>query len=252
MLKMTRGGLQWLEFELFSKIPNVVHGCFLRHGGFSAGSCGSLNVSMSRGDDPGAVQANLEKICGLFPGMRLVGGHQTHSDQIAIVGDNGDIIPSCDALITNKRGVALLIKTADCQAAVVYDPVRLVIANIHAGWRGNVQNIYGKTVKRMQEEFGCRPDDLLVGISPSLGPDASEFVNYRKEFPQEFWPYQVTTNHFDLWAIARKQFQDAGVLSHHIEIAEQCTRSNPEDFFSHRYDKAAGRQATIIGLFPFF
>ena len=250
MLKKTRNGLQWLEFELFSQIPHLRHGCFLRRGGLSAGPCGSLNVSLSRGDDPEAVQANLEKIRALFPGMRLVGGHQTHSDQIAVVGDSGEV-PSCDALITNKRGVALLIKTADCQAAVVYDPVRFVIANIHAGWRGNVQNIYGKTVARMQQEFGCKPEDLLVGISPSLGPDASEFVNYKEEFPQEFWPYQVKPNHFDLWAIARKQFEDAGVLPHHIETAAQCTRSNPEDFFSHRYDPAAGRQATVIGLFPF-
>lgn len=250
MLKKTRDGVQWLEFELFSNIPSLAHGCFLRHGGVSAGPCGSLNVSTSRGDDPAAVQANLGKIREIFSGMDLVGAHQTHGDEIAVVAKTSGSA-SCDALITQKKGVALLIKTADCQAAIVYDPVRQAIGNIHAGWRGNVQNIYGKTVRRMQEEFGSRPEDLLVGISPSLGPDASEFVNYKEEFPPEFWPFQVKPNHFDLWAIARKQFLDAGVLPHHIEIAGRCTRSNPEDFFSHRHDKATGRQATVIGLFPF-
>ena len=73
MLKKNCDGIQWLEFELFSNIPQLAHGCFLRRGGFSAGPCGSLNVSMSRGDDPAAVQANLEKIRGLIPGHQLVG-----------------------------------------------------------------------------------------------------------------------------------------------------------------------------------
>ncbi len=247
MLKKNRDGLYWLEFELFSKIPELVHGCFLRHGGESIGPCGSLNVSTRRDDDPAAVRANLEKIRGVFSGIPLVGTNQTHSDRVVVVGDHPDIEEG-DALITQKRGVALLIKTADCQAAIVYDPIRQVIANIHAGWRGNVQNIYAKTVKRMEEEFGSRPEDLLVGISPSLGPDASEFVNYKNEFPEDFWPFQVKPNHFDLWAIARKQFIDAGVLPENIEIASECTRSNPHDYFSHRHDKATGRQATIIGL----
>ncbi len=247
MKKKSREGVEWLEFELFSNIPHLVHGCFLRHGGYSGGPYGSLNVGSSLSDDPEAVQQNLKKIQTVFPGVCLLGARQRHTDKIAVVPDEAEL-EVCDAVITQTKGVGLLIKTADCQAAIVYDPINQVIANIHAGWRGNVQNIYGKTVRRMQEEFGSKPEDLLVGISPSLGPEASEFIHYKEEFPETFWPFQVKPNYFDLWAIGRQQFLEAGVLPHHIEVASVCTYSNHHDFFSYRREKVSGRQATVIAL----
>ena len=141
-----------------------------------------------------------------------------------------------------------MIKHADCQAAIFYDPVHKALANVHCGWRGNVKNIYRVAVQKMKFTFGTNPKDLLVGISPSLGPDHSEFIHYQTEWPEEFWRFQVRPNYLDLWAIARDQLEQCGLLPHHIEVAGICTFANPQDFFSHRRDKITGRHATVAML----
>ena len=141
-----------------------------------------------------------------------------------------------------------MMKHADCQAAIFYDPVHHALANVHSGWRGNVKNIYQTTILKMASVFGTKPQDLLVGISPSLGPQHAEFKNYKVEFPEHFWSFQVCPEYFDLWAIARHQLEEAGVLPYHIEIAGICTYANKEDCYSYRRDKVTGRHATLAML----
>ena len=33
-----------------------------------------------------------------------------------------------------------------------------VIANVHSGWKGTVQKIASKTIDKMQEKYGCNPN----------------------------------------------------------------------------------------------
>ncbi len=117
-----------------------------------------------------------------------------------------------------------MIRHADCQATIFYDPEHNAIANVHCGWRGNVQNIYRATAFEMRKTFSSKPENILVGISPSLGPEKSEFINYRKEFPESFLPYEIKPTYFDLWAISRMQLEASGILPHHIEVASICTK----------------------------
>ena len=142
-----------------------------------------------------------------------------------------------------------MIKHADCQAAIFYDPVHHAVSCVHAGWRGNVQNIYAHAIAFMAGKFHSQPADILVCISPSLGPHFSEFKNYKTEFPESFWPFQIRPNYFNLWEISRTQLQECGILPHHIEIASICTYANEQDFFSYRRDKVTGRNATVVALF---
>ncbi len=97
---------------------------------------------------------------------------------------------SGDAMITDAPGQSLVIQTADCQAVLIYDPVRKAVANIHSGWRGSIQNIIGLTVQAMIKEFDSDPKNLLAGIGPSLGPCCAEFIHYRTEIPKAFWSYK--------------------------------------------------------------
>ena len=123
------------------------------------------------------------------------------------------------------------MKYADCQIALIYDPVNHAAANIHSGWRGSVANIFQEAILGMQQNYGSHPSNLLVCISPSLGPDEAEFIHYRKELPEPFWDYQVRPTYFDFWSITEAQLQAAGILPHHIEIARISTHANSKDFF---------------------
>ncbi len=245
MLRNKRESVEWLEFEIFQEFPQISHAIFLRHGGISQAPFHELNVGGGTGDDLHHINANRALLKKLLKCSSLASAHQVHGAEVkeAPLEASDD---KCDALYTQKEGVALFIKHADCQAAIVYDPVQKIIANIHAGWRGNVQNIYQATVNQLKRRFGSKPEDLIVGISPSLGPCCAEFINYKTELPEPFWEFQVKPFYFDLWAIARKQWMDAGVLSHHLQIAGICTCCNKEDYFSYRRDKPTGRHATVV------
>lgn len=249
MIRKQAQGIQWLEFEIFSDFPELVHGIFLRHGGVSGFPYTTLNAGSNCADEVQNVVENCRRMRQILHIPHVVEAKQVHGDAVVWVRDASQEIGECDALITQKEQVALMIKHADCQAAVIYDPVQRALANVHSGWRGNVKNIYRQVVEKMAQVFGSQPKDLLVGVSPSLGPEHAEFKNYRDEFPEAFWKHQVKPAHFDLWQIAREQFEQCGVLPSHIEIARICTYTNPQDYFSYRRDGLTGRHATFAMLF---
>jgi polyphenol oxidase len=249
MILKEKNGIAWLEFELFSEFKDLQHGIFLRHGGVSEGPFSSLNFSLRSGDAPSHVETNRQLVKDLFQLHQWANSHLNHGAQTAVIdANNFNNVHVCDALITKEQAIGLLITHADCQAAIFYDPTNRVLANVHAGWRGNVQNIYAQVIEVLMHQFNCRPENLFVGISPSLGPDDAEFIHYRTEFPPHFWAYETKQNYFNLWEISRSQLEEKGILPQHNQIAEISTLSNPEDYFSYRRTPLSGRHGTLAAL----
>ena len=125
------------------------------------------------------------------------------------------------------------------------------VAAAHCGWRGSVLNIIATTVAALCTTFAVRPDSLRAVISPSLGPCCAEFIHYRTELPEWMHAYQVRPNHFDFWAISRRQLVEAGLRPEHIDTAGLCTRCRREFFSYRRAAKTGGvtgRNGSIIGL----
>lgn len=246
MIRKERDGVRWLEFELLADQP-LIHGTFTRHGGCSTGPYASLNIGRSVGDKPENVVENfarMEKALGI---SGLIAPRVVHGIEVVKVDQIPAEDPIADGVSTNRSGLGLSISHADCQAAIFYDPVNHALANVHCGWRGNVQNIYQKCVEHMKHAYGSKAQDLLIGISPSLGPDSAQFINYRTELPEAFYAFQSTPLYFDFWAISEMQLCDAGVLKHHIQIAGIDTFAD-QDYFSYRREKISGRQATLCAL----
>jgi len=244
------------SFKGLSEVAGLAHGVFTRHGGVSRPPYASLNVAWNNGDCRDAVHENLSRVKSVMGVDLLVAGSQVHGEAIHVVEDEtltqaheGSpvmLTPPGDALVTQLRGVGLLIKIADCQAVFLVDPVRRVIANVHSGWRGSVLNLAGRTVRFLQDRFQCQPADMLAAVSPSLGPCCAEFKNYRHELPQSFWSFQSRPQYFDFWAITRRQLTDAGLNPGHIEVAERCTVCETNHFFSYRGEGATGRMAAVL------
>ncbi len=249
MLRKSKEGIDWLEFDLLQAFPHVVHGVFLRHGGASTGEFSSLNMGGSTGDDKESIKNNREKVQHLLSLKELVSSYQVHGDRVAFVPEDRHLDAGCDGMITSEKNIGLMIKHADCQAAIFFDPLHNAVACVHSGWRGSVQNIYKKTIEAMKAKIGTRPSDLLVCISPSLGPDHAEFIHYKEELPPSFWEFQTRPTYFNFWEISRWQLKEEGVLDHHIEMAQICTYANTSDFFSYRKEKITGRNATVVAVF---
>ncbi len=253
MQRHTNGTVAWLTFNLFTEYPGLVHGIFLRHGGVSLADFASLNFGRCQGELTENIAENRRRALAALNVNEYCSLWQKHGIRIVPAApDQKEEGPQeeGDGLTTNKPGLSLSILHADCQAAIFYDPIHHALSTIHCGWRGNVQNIYHETVATMRTLYGSNPEDLLVGISPSLGPTASEFIHYLTELPPSFHSFQIKPSYFDLWAISRWQLAECGILPHHVEIAEICTFSNPQDYFSYRRVKASGRHATIACLKP--
>jgi len=256
MNSVTRNGASYYQFENLAQFPGIDHGIFTRNAGHSQAPFASLNVSYGIGDEDKAVARNRELISGIMGTGEMTYIHQVHGREVAVLGPDQKAKTNpaahgpltADAVVTDRSENYLVIQVADCQSVLMYEPARRVVANVHSGWRGSIQNIIGCTVDAMKQHFGCSPDDILAGIGPSLGPCCAEFINYETEIPKEFWGYKDPNDHFDFWAISSDQLMKAGVRERNIESSQMCTRCRTEEFFSFRAEKTTGRFASVIGL----
>lgn len=223
---------------------------FARSGGVSSGCFDSLNLGLSVGDDPGAVAENRSRILAKMETPRAVYLHQVHGNTIHVLAEAERQAPIvADGVVTDRPGVALVIQVADCQGVLLYDPEQQVIAGVHSGWRGSVQNIIGNCMDVMSDRFECNPRDIRAGISPSLGPCCGEFINYKTEIPESLWAYKLPeTRYFDFWRLSCDQLTAKGVKRANVETLNMCTRCNTDQFFSFRGEKRTGRFGCAISL----
>lgn len=239
-------------FRSLNRFSGLVQYVFGRRGGFSGHPYRSLNSSYSVGDLEDDVSRNLSLIRKTAGAERIAFMNQVHGNTVHILGGNGlartENVPEADAMITDVPRIAIIAKLADCQGIVLYDPDRGVAGIVHSGWRGQVADAAGIAVRRMIEEFGCRPESIHAAVSPSLGPCCAEFVSYQEIFPRYFSRFMVSENHFHLWELSRFQLQEAGVSGCNISVAGICTRCRTDLFFSYRAEGVTGRFCVLAML----
>ena len=237
------------SIALLDREKGIFSGICSRHGGCSQVPYKSLNVSFGVGDATLNVSENRQRIGEYFNITTLMSARQIHGKQVAVITEPQDSseIDGVDALVCSVPGIGLMIQQADCQAILLYDPGKKVVAGVHSGWQGSVANILQETIRIMALTFGCVPCDLIAGISPSLGPCCAEFIHFKTELPKEMHFFQTTKNHFDFWKVSKKQLLDAGVSEDHIEITGVCTKCS-DDYFSYRRNRKTGRFCSVIGL----
>ena len=247
--------IPYYTFHRFSEFLELEHLVLTRLGGVSSPPFASLNVSYDTGDEAGKVRENVRRVRAATDCSSLIYARQSHSSNIVVLRERPRLDPAIpyplqrkDGFITQLSGLLMMIKVADCQAILLYDPEKKVVAIIHAGWRGSAKNIAGTAVHLMQAHFSCDPQDIFAGIGPSLGPCCGEFRNWRQELPPRFSRFQVQKNHFDFWAISQYQLMEAGLLREHIDVSGLCTKCHPEVFYSYRGEGETGRFAVVIGI----
>ena len=162
------------RFDNLAQVPGVVHGISTRSGGVSQGRCESLNVSYSVGDPRENVDENLRRL-GAALGARpdeLFSAYQVHGRAVTLVETRteSEPRPRCDVLVTRSAAHTLMLRFADCTPVLLADPKRRAVAAVHAGWRGSAVRAAGAAVEALHEAFGTRPEDIIAGIGPAIGP----------------------------------------------------------------------------------
>lgn len=204
-------------------------------------------------------QANQEEFLKALGLNRkdLVLMEQVHGRRVKWIGgkDKGKVIAETDGLATDQPGIVLGVKTADCQPLLFYDPVRKIIAAVHAGWRGVLVRIAQRAVDLLILK-GSLPENILVFIGPAIGSCCYSVEPERaKRFLTEFGDLPGMTKKkgkkvfLDIMIPTVNQLVHSGVLKSNIFSAAVCTAES-DQFFSHRAAGGSqlGSMLAIIGL----
>lgn len=254
----TSGDIHYYQFPSLQH-ADLAQAVFTRHGGVSPAPFDSLNVSVSVGD----TRANMiENRSRAFRALERAPDSvadlwQIHSAEVVRVdAPLGEIQapPKADVLITNRPGVTLFLRFADCVPIVLFDPRQHALALVHAGWRGTLQKASAAAARALIEHYGSRPLDIRAGIGPSIGPChyavGDEVVTQtRAAFGADADQLLVQNHqpHLDLWEANALALRQAGVEQ--IEVSGICTACHTDYFFSHRGERGqTGRFGALIGL----
>ena len=242
-------------------MPGVTHGFFTRQGGYSSGIFSSLNCGLGSGDDVGLVTKNRAKVAddlGISH-SHLVSAYQVHSADVVVVDAPFVERPKVDGLVTNKRGLALGILTADCGPVLFADHKAGVIGACHAGWKGALTGVTDNTVEAM-ESLGAARENIVAVLGPTISQKAYEVG---PEFPRPFLEQNtsnkiyfipsVRNDHymFDLQAYLIDRMMGFGVGQ--VFNLGLCTYLDSERFFSYRrtthlHENDYGRLISAIAL----
>lgn len=239
-------------------VPESVHACITtRYGGCSQRPYQTNNLAMHVGDRPADVHINRQQL-SLRQGMTDIQWlEQVHGVDI-IEAEHGVSTPKADGVVTQKKGIACAVLTADCLPLLVCDRQGTQVAALHAGWRGLAAGILHNGVSR----FVCPADQLLVYLGPAISQkhfevggevlqifmSTAQSESQRVQVSDAFLPNAGNPGHYfaDLYALARLQLQWLGVK--HIYGGSFCTFSQSEHFYSYRKNQTTGRMASLIWL----
>lgn len=191
---------------------------------------------------------------------------QTHTDIVKCIDTHlsTEEVQNVDGLITNKKGLALTTKNADCILFLFYDPVKKVICNVHSGWKGTFQKIAEKAVVKMITAYGCKAEDILCFICPSIRKCHFEVSLDVKELCEGIFSFTNRVEDFielgeivngeqkyniDTVLINKILLTELGIKEKNIIDCDICSVCNKEKIESVRVDgDEAGRATAIIML----
>ncbi len=243
----------FLTPEIFTPFRNLIAGQTTRHGGKSQAPFESLNLSFSVGDDENTVQENRLRLCGhlgITPD-RLATSTQVHGSSVIKVTRPGHY-EGYDALVTNQRQIVLGVSIADCVPVLIYDPVNLAVAAVHAGWKGTQLAIVQCTLETMASEFGTKYEECLAYVGTCIqGCDYEVGHNVAQHFNSAYLTKRKEPGKWllDLSLANSDQLIRMGVKPGKIERSFFSTLKDHTHFFSHRYSKGkTGRMMALIGM----
>ena len=220
-----------------------------RHGGVGHKPYDTFNLAFHVGDDPHAVAVNRQILQQRHKMPPIVWMEQVHGDTVRRVENAElDTLPACDALATDRPGIALAVMVADCLPILMHDPVHHAVAAIHAGRNGTLKNIAVKTLQKMAEWYGTKPKDVAVRIGPGIGVCCYEVGEEIAAIVRKsHGGIYVNGRSLDLKALNRDLLMQAGVDPEKIELSPVCT-SCSRDHFSYRREGRTGRFAGVVWM----
>lgn len=246
MIEFRVGDRRYLRFEQLGNLPGLVHGF----------STKPHDMALRSGEDAGQrafQRGQFARDLGLDP-VCITPALQIHQTNIGVVTRPTARVRDVDALITTRLQIPLMTFSADCPLVLLYAPEARVLALAHTSWRCTVAALAMLVIERLRADFGVEPKDLYAGVGPSAGPEqyevGEEVRDAAREIPDAAGAFHERDGrlYFDLWAANRAQLLAAGVSDQRIELAELCTMTRTDWFYSHRAEQTKGRFALLAAM----
>ena len=176
-----------IKSKNFKKLKGIKHGFFNRNGGKSRGIYKSLNCGPGSDDKKENIKKNLKIVLNKFSktSKQIFLLHQVHSNKFIFIKKNFKMNKKrlkADAIITNQKNLPIGILTADCVPILIYDNSSMMIAAIHAGWKGAFKGIINKVINFMIKK-GCKRKNIHAVIGPSI---SQQSYNVKRDFFRRF------------------------------------------------------------------
>lgn len=161
---------------------------------------------------------------------------QVHGNTVVIVDEASNNLFEADALVTNKKSIALAVQAADCLPLLLQSDG--VVAAVHVGRKGLLNGVALAAVAAMQD-LGA---EQITGV---VGP---HICGSCYEVDQVMFD-EITQIHPDSAASNRRLNLFAGLVAQIPQVAltnmNICTLENP-NYFSFRRGAESGRQVGVI------
>lgn len=177
---------------------------------------------------------------------------QVHGNKIIVTAQAATRRPGAledaDGILTDRRGLAIAVRTADCLSVFLYDPRHEVIGLVHAGWRGTQQQISARAVALMRKQWDSNPKGLRVAFGPAIRSCCYRVgASFLEHFPKETVK-RKQGYFFDLPEANKNQLVGAGVDAANIADCSVCTCCDVTCFSYRRQRESAGRMISIMML----
>ena len=213
-----------------------------RYGGTSYKPFDSLNLGSHVGDRSEDVATNRNLLKAMLSRRAPVFMDQVHGNEVVEISSETNLPVTADALITREPGLPLVVLTADCLPILISSSV--VVGAIHAGRKGVLNGVIGKSVAAMRALGGT---ELVAKIGPAICSECYEVDQQMYEDAVKKVSELATSpakHCLDLLGGAKSQLENFGVKVSSVDI---CTSHNL-NFFSYRRVAKTGRSAGVIVL----
>lgn len=258
-----KNGIRMVELSAIKATGTAEAFFTTRTGGISQGTFAEMNCNIYKKLDKDNGRKNFCLACQALeidPKTVITNRLIYLTDIVRCVGKE-DIIDiydepasaHADGLVTNDPNITLYLYAADCAIIFLADSEKRVIGALHAGWKGSLIPIIENTVAAMRDKYGCRPENIVAEICPSIEQCCFETgFEVAEQFEEsgfsEFISYEGEKPHIDLNSVNRKRLINAGLKKENISKVGICTCCHPDLFHSYRRGPVDDKGVHLNGM----
>ena len=169
---MMSNDFEYIQFKKLLEYPELTHAYIFKSNEMNF-RCGKdfRNIEM--------VKTNLKKVTEELNlnYENIIRPDYEHTNNVKVISEYMEIerpslygqnFKETDGLIMRLEEIPIMSTNADCNLILLYDPVKKVFANVHAGWRGTFGKIIQNAVQKMQKEYGSDSKNIISCLCPSI------------------------------------------------------------------------------------